>query len=66
MTTGGIYLGGGILPRIISFFKDDYFLKSMKSKDEMSTLNMDIPIHMITNQKAALIGSAVRVHLDSK
>ena len=59
MTTGGIYLGGGILPRLLIFLQEDHFRKRFIKKGKMSGLLENIPISVIINPKAALIGAAV-------
>lgn len=59
MTTGGIYLGGGILPGLLSFLKDGVFRKRLLEKGEMAELLENIPISVITNPKAGLIGAAI-------
>jgi glucokinase len=58
LTTGGIYLGGGISPRIRPFLAGELFMKSFTSKGRMSYLLADIPVKVILNPKAALIGAA--------
>ena len=58
MATGGLYIGGGIPPRISSLFEKPTFLKAFKNKGRYSDLMERIPVHVITNPKAALIGAA--------
>jgi glucokinase len=58
LTTGGMYLGGGILPKIRPFLEIDAFIKSFAGKGRMSYLLQDIPVKVILNPKAALIGAA--------
>jgi glucokinase len=58
MTTGGIYLGGGMLPGLLSFLQEDVFRMRFVEKGEMSRLLENIPISVITNPKAGLIGAA--------
>lgn len=58
LTTGGMYVGGGIPPRILPFLKEETFMKSFSSKGRMSYLLSDIPVKVILNPKAALIGAA--------
>ncbi len=55
---GGIYLGGGILPRLVNQVKFDGFLKSFHAKGQMSGLMKEIPINLILRKDAALIGAA--------
>jgi len=58
LTTGGMYLGGGVPPRILPFLQKDTFMKSFTNKGRMSYLLNDIPVKVILNPKAALIGAA--------
>ena len=58
LTTGGMYLGGGIPPRILPFLQEEIFMKSFTNKGRMSYLLNDIPVKVILNPKAALIGAA--------
>ena len=58
LTSGGMYLGGGIPPRILSFIKEETFMNSFTNKGRMSYLLKDIPVKVILNPKAALIGAA--------
>jgi glucokinase len=58
MATGGLYIGGGIPPRILSLLEKPSFLKAFKNKGRYSDLMGRIPVHVITNPKAALMGAA--------
>jgi glucokinase len=58
LTTGGMYLGGGIPPRIRPFLEEETFMKSFTSKGRMSYLLSEMPVKIILNPKAALIGAA--------
>jgi len=58
MATGGIYLGGGIPPRIISLLNDGSFMESFTNKGRFSEMVSRIPVHVILNSKIALIGAA--------
>jgi len=55
---GGIYLGGGILPRIVDFLIESDFEESFKAKGQMSHYLEDIPIQLVTKGNSALLGSA--------
>jgi glucokinase len=57
MSLAGVYLGGGIAPRILSQLKDGTFLLSFRSKGRMQQTLGDIPVFVITNDKASLIGA---------
>lgn len=58
MATGGVYLGGGIPPRIISILEGRHFMESFIRKGRFSGLLSRIPVHVIINPKIALIGAA--------
>ncbi len=58
LARGGVYLGGGIPPRIISFLKDDLFMDSFVHKGRFSSLLENIPVYIIHNPEAALIGAS--------
>ena len=58
LATGGVYLGGGIPPRIIPALETVQFMKSFTNKGRFSELVSHIPVHVILNPKAALIGAA--------
>jgi glucokinase len=58
MSTGGIYLGGGIPPRIIPFLEMDSFMENFSAKGRFDKFLKDIPISLIKNPEAALLGAA--------
>jgi glucokinase len=58
LATGGIYLGGGISPRILSFLKGEEFIKAFKNKGRFSDLLASIPVQVILNSNVGLIGAA--------
>ncbi|HET90256.1 MAG TPA: glucokinase [Chloroflexi bacterium] len=58
LATGGVYLGGGIPPRILSALAGGQFLASFRSKGRFFGLLAQMPIHVIVNPKAALLGAA--------
>ncbi len=58
LSTGGVFIGGGIPPRILPLISRDEFMANFTSKGRMSTLLYDMPVHIILNPDAALIGAA--------
>lgn len=58
MTSGGIYIGGGIVPRILSVVKKADFMKVFTDKGRFKELLSGIPVHVILNDHAALLGAA--------
>ncbi len=58
MATGGIFLGGGISPKILPKLKSPLFMKAFLDKGRLRPLLERIPVHVITNDKAGLLGAA--------
>lgn len=58
LSTGGLYLGGGIPPRILSALQKPIFMDAFLNKGRLSSILKDIPVRMILNPKAALLGAA--------
>jgi glucokinase len=58
LATGGMYLGGGIAPKIISKLSGPLFLQAFASKGRLQPLLESIPVKVITNDKIALFGAA--------
>ena len=58
MATGGVYLGGGIAPKIISALQQPSFMRAFTSKGRMQTLLENMPVRVILNPDTALLGSA--------
>ncbi len=58
LATGGVYLGGGIPPRILSLLEKGQFMQAYLHKGRFADLLSDVPIHVILNPKVALLGAA--------
>jgi glucokinase len=58
LATGGIYLGGGISPHILDDLQKPAFLDALRSKGRFRQLLTDMPLHVIMNPKAGLLGAA--------
>nr|BAL58024.1 glucokinase [uncultured Chloroflexota bacterium] len=58
MATGGIYLGGGIPPKILSKLQDGTFMAAFINKGRFAQMLSRIPVYVILNDKAALLGAA--------
>ncbi len=58
VATGGVYLAGGIAPRIVERLKDGRFLTAFRDKGRMSELLSRIPVHVIMNPNVGLLGAA--------
>jgi len=65
LATGGIYLGGGIAPKIIERLKGPGFMLAFTAKGRLSPLLENIPVRVILNDRTALLGAARRaVHYE--
>ncbi|MBW2348599.1 MAG: glucokinase [Deltaproteobacteria bacterium] len=58
MATGGVYLGGGIPPKILPVLKGQGFAKAFADKGRFREWARKIPVRVILNDAAALLGSA--------
>jgi glucokinase len=58
LATGGIYLGGGIAPKMLAKLAGPLFMEAFLSKGRMKRLLEGIPVRVITNDKIALLGAA--------
>jgi glucokinase len=59
VATGGVYLGGGIAPKLLEALRGDRFLAAFHDKAPMTDLMMRAPVHVIINDRAGLLGAAV-------
>jgi glucokinase len=58
LATGGMYLGGGIAPRILKTMANGVFMKAFVDKGRLSDLLMETPVRVILESRAALMGAA--------
>jgi glucokinase len=58
MATGGLYVGGGIAPKIRAKMEDGTFVKAFLAKGRMRPLLEGMPVRVILNDKTALLGAA--------
>jgi glucokinase len=58
MAINGVYLGGGIAPKLLAKLKDGTFMKAFTNKGRYKRLMSQIPVHVVTNQTTGLLGSA--------
>lgn len=55
---GGVYVAGGIAPKIIQKLKDGSFVEAFRRKGRLSDLMEEIPVRVITHPKVGLLGAA--------
>ena len=58
LSIGGLYIGGGIGPRILEKLKDGTFMKAFTDKGRLSQLLINMPVRVILESRAALLGAA--------
>jgi len=61
MSRGGVYLGGGIAPKILPRLRNGAFLDAFFNKGRMRPLLEAMPVKVILNDRAALYGAALYV-----
>jgi glucokinase len=54
---GGVYIGGGIAPKILEFMKSETFLNAFIAKGRFSGMLSSLPLRLSINQETALLGS---------
>lgn len=58
MSTGGLFVGGGIAPKIIARLRNSRFMEGFLHKGRMRQALESIPVHVVLNDKTALLGAA--------
>jgi glucokinase len=58
MAMGGLFLGGGIAPKILNKLKGPLFMDAFRNKGRLQRVMESIPVRVITNDKTALLGAA--------
>ncbi len=59
MATGGVYIAGGIAPKILERLKQADFMEAFCAKGRMSSLMQDIPVGVVLNTDVSLLGAAM-------
>jgi glucokinase len=60
LATAGVYVGGGIAPKILPTLESGLFLEAFRAKEPMADLIAMVPVFVILNPDAGLLGAAVR------
>lgn len=58
MAIGGLYLGGGIPPKIVPKLKDGTFMAAFVNKGRFARVLAQVPVYIVLNPEAGLLGSA--------
>ena len=59
VASAGVYVGGGIAPKLLPALQAGAFLRAFTDKAPMAALLADVPVHVILNDQAGLVGAAV-------
>ncbi|HEY1499552.1 MAG TPA: glucokinase [Acidobacteriaceae bacterium] len=58
LATGGMYLGGGIAPKMVKTMSSGVFMQAFADKGRLSDLLIHTPVNIILESRAALMGAA--------
>jgi glucokinase len=58
LATGGVYLGGGVAPKMLQKLQDGAFMKAFTDKGRLRGIVEKCPVRIILEQRAALLGAA--------
>ncbi|MFQ5480303.1 MAG: glucokinase [Thermodesulfobacteriota bacterium] len=58
MSTGGLYIGGGIAPKIFTEEEEKIFMEAFVKKGRFRELLTEMPVYLIKNDKTGLLGAA--------
>jgi glucokinase len=59
MATGGVYVAGGIAPKLRARMGDGRFLAAFRAKGRLSPVLAQIPVKLVLNERTALLGAAM-------
>ena len=59
VATGGVFVGGGIAPKILPALQAGRFMAAFRAKPPMTNLLSAMPVQVIMNPEAGLLGAAV-------
>lgn len=59
LASGGVYLAGGIAPRIAARLQGGAFVAAFRNKGRLSAFLAKVPVHIIVNPNVGLVGAAV-------
>jgi glucokinase len=60
VASAGVFIGGGIAPKILPAMRNGSFLETFLDKHPMRVLLEQMPVHIVLNADAGLLGAAVK------
>ena len=62
LALGGVYVAGGIAVKILPKMKDGTFFKAFQDKWHFENMLLDVPVSIVLNESAPLIGAAYEAY----
>ncbi|CAK0771686.1 Glucokinase [Gammaproteobacteria bacterium] len=59
LARGGVYVAGGIAPRILPFLQNGEFIRAFRAKGRMERLLVEMPVRVVLNPRVGLLGAAI-------
>jgi len=59
LAVGGVYIGGGIAPKILNELGEGNFMKRFIQKGRFTSLLLAMPVKVVLNEHTALLGAAL-------
>ncbi len=59
LARGGVYIAGGIAPKIIAKLREPVFVRAFNDKGRMSALTVAMPVRVVMNPEVGIIGAAL-------
>ncbi len=58
LSRGGMFVAGGIAPKILPKMKDGTFLQGFREKEKFEEMLSHVPVQIVLNQEAPMLGAA--------
>jgi len=65
VATGGLFVGGGIAPKILPALTDGRFMQAFRDKAPLNELMAGIPVKVILHPEPGLLGAAVHAQAET-
>ncbi|MGK7910618.1 MAG: glucokinase [Synechococcus sp.] len=60
LPSGGLYVAGGIAPKILPFLRSGQFMQAFLDKGRLQSVISSVPVHVVLNPDVGLIGATLR------
>ena len=58
LAVGGVFVGGGIAPRILPFLREGAFMRRFRAKGRLAPVLEQVPVAVVLDDRCALWGAA--------